>query len=410
MSFNEASAPLATLTAIDNGKILSMFVYDGSEVGESVVRVVNGLPKVISPLQDDFLVNGMTILVGATNYTVLDVRMPESCYKADPVQNKAFREWLDFWQTNCLYDRQDHYIRQVEKCVLWIRTFNMPETGSPRYSRIIDELRDLCQGKSFTEIMTMPDAEEAIDDLEKRFYEHGYVPPRFSRLRLTAARYLPYGRAIARPVEASRTIFDNVSYFFECYRLYMTTNAAIRMNLSMEQRPLLELAREHDSPYYLRVYEGEPFSLPCSDRVFTAHTMRGVPVIRSEPVDGRPCRCMVVEGGYFKVEPDRNGEILEIHTRPQTLYSVYRVTEPIGIDDVSCDDKEFVELCLHAYGTVAERFETGSRESARETASFIRSKLLVAHIYYAASDLERAQAYLDEIRTRLASFLAENAL
>lgn len=421
MSFNEASAPLATLTAIDDGKILSMFVYDGSEVGRHVVRVVNRFPKVISPYGDDFLVNGMTINVGATTYTVSDVRMPKSCYEADPVQNKAFRKRLDFWQTLLKGDKEDYY-GSLDRCVHWIRKFGKSRTGSREYSRIIDELLDLCQRHRFKQDMTEPDVEAAIGDLEKRFHEHGYVPPRFSSLRVTAARYLPYGKAIAQPVKASKTLFDNVSFFFESYRRYMAVRAALRANRDMAQQPLFELVNEDSRSGFLQVYEGEPFSVPCSDEVFTAHTMRGVPVIRSEPVDGRPCHCMVVEGGYFKVDPapgrastyavyDSAGELQKLCARPRTLYTVFHVKKSTGIADIFCDEKEFVELGLAAYGTVAERYETVSNRSGPDTtASFIRSKLLLAHIDYAASDLKKAQAYLDEIHTHLAWVRAGNAL
>lgn len=370
MSSDEASAPLAILTAIEDGKILSVSVYDGSEVGENVVRVVNRFPKITSPAGTDFLVNGTVVMVGNTRYTVSGVETHKSCYAADPVQNKAFRNELDRVQAYLEYNLC-LYRNELERHALAIRLVNKPGTVSPQYSRIFDQLRQYCRRDGFISDIDKPDIEEAIGDLGTRFYQHVYSPSRFSRLSSTVARYLPYGRAYARPVDQSEQYFKAARSFFETHRLYMDVLAALRANHKLAQQPFFVLTERDRSGGFLRVYEGEPFSVPCSDRVFTAHTVRGVPFIRFEPADGRPRHYMVVEGGCFKVDSvpsrapsyavnDRICGVQDVCTRPHTVYTVSRVSEPMGIADIPCDDDEFAESWLIAFGAAAGLFEPSS--------------------------------------------------
>lgn len=138
------------------------------------------------------------------------------------------------------------------------------------------------------------------------------------------------------------------------------TTMLVNVNNNMAQRPLFVLAQVGFGWDRKQVYEGESFCVGCSDEVFTAHTVRGVPVVRSS---GGSLQ-MLVKDGYFKVAPaPGRAEVEPRYASAVVVYIVTDVSEATGIAEISCDEVGFLQLSLRARNDLCDRYDAAKQRN-----------------------------------------------
>lgn len=134
----------------------------------------------------------------------------------------------------------------------------------------------------------------------------------------------------------------------------------VNVNNNMAQRPLFVLAQVGFGWDRQPVYEGASFCVGCSDEVFTAHTVRGVPVVRSS---GGSLQ-MLVKDGYFKVAPaPGRAKVEPRYASAVVVYIVTDVSEATGIAEISCDEVGFLQLSLCARNRLCDRYDAAKQRN-----------------------------------------------
>lgn len=331
-----STAPIATLTYTINGRKYLKSFRDGDIVGRAKdgcrVCIVDQFPKLITPTGEAFLINGKKVSAGGFEYEVSGVKIHKLCYMVNPGRNQSLRAALDEVQAE-LQNEANACWKDLNKYIDYFRANRAPVNGDPEYVHIMTELRKLCSRKCFPFKLTKSETKKAIDTLEKMFSEHAIL-------------------------EDTEEILAAANLFV-LYRDYMAIVETRRANMAMKQKPLFELLNK-DITFTAtqKVYEGERFTVNCGSEELTAHSVRGVPVVKA--ADGS--LQMVMEGGYLKVATGRGSLYAPCNSgsdepvRRMALYYVSDVNTPMGISYVCCDEDEFVKLSMNAHQSVIDRY------------------------------------------------------
>jgi len=384
-----STAPIATLTYTRNGRKYSESFSSGGIVGfpkdGCVVRMVNQFPKLISPAGEDFLVNGMTVRAGRMDYKVSGVKIHKLCYMAEPYQNRAFREQFNKVQEELIKEAQVYW-KELDKYITYFRANRASGDGHPDYVNVMEELGKICKGEFVVFNLRKPETKNAIDALENVFSDHAIVqgggsygvPSKRKTMYVDFSTFSAHasvqeGKSGCAPsFEKSTELHLAAVKFFEFYRKYMAVFETLKVNRSMEQKPLFELLnKDITRTSTKKVYEGERFGAGCSGVPFTARSVCGFPV--AVPAWGRSSQ-ILLEGGYFKVEANNryadygsDNEEPETCVSPTTLFYVSGVNTPMGIDpffDDPFDGKDAIvaRMLRDAHQSVIDRHADSNEE------------------------------------------------
>lgn len=360
--FAAASAvPLATFTHTLDGRTLSEFVYDGSEGAGYVVRMVGQFPKVITAAGESFLVNGRKVWIEGVEYTVSGVKIHKLCYMADPAQNRAFRRQ---WRETQVALREEVYA-----CLCRFRL----KRHCPHWASLLESKRPIIENAVKYMLQTCPPTYRAM-------LPGGRCLSQPSGRRGAAVGFSPYsrpgrGRAAASGSQGGEQQIAAAA-FEKCYQALMAAYAAIKANWEMRERPLFE-ARHMDLPCGILVFEGDRMPGTSRGELITAHTVRGVPVVRFSDgamrvlMEGVGLRLGVpsARAAEYKVY-DSSGKCTGVRARSTGPFFVRAVNPaPMGIAELPCDEGAFTEMLLDArrrvFGVCSEDAEQ-SRAALQE--------------------------------------------